>query len=200
VKDPADKSICIACSIFKSELEELTARGEVDFPVRYLDSMLHMDPAKLHRKLDSLLRGELKNGKRVILLYGNCHPHMMEQESLPRVCRVKGMNCPEILLGREAYRNLRREGAFILLPEWTMRWREIFETELGLEEKVAKDFMQDMHSKLLYLDSGNISVPAEHLMALSDYTGLSWEVIPIGPDHLLAAIREALMRMAENER
>ena len=59
--------------------------------------------------------------------------------------------------------------------------------------------MQDMHSRLLYLDTGNISVPAEHLKALSDYAGFCREVIRIGPSRLLAGIRHAAKRMVRNE-
>lgn len=183
---------CLACTIFRSELEALQESGEIDFPIRYLDSMLHMDPPELACRIDLRLEDLRDHGSKVLLVYGECHNHMDEYESESGITRTKGFNCPEILLGPEQYKALRREGAFFLLPEWTLRWREIFEKELGLTGQNAKDFMQDMHTKLLYLDTGQIPVPLEHLEDASDTLGLPFEVLRVGPEHLLAAIRESL--------
>jgi len=125
---------------------------------------------------------------------------MNEQELAPGVCRVRGRNCFEILLGSDQYRIFRGEGAFFLLPEWVTRWREIFQIGFGFDGQVGKDFMREMHTKLLYLDTGRMPVPKEHLGAASDALGLPWEVVRIVPDHLSAAIGEAIKRMAEHER
>ncbi len=124
---------------------------------------------------------------------------MLDQESMPGVYRVKGMNCPDVLLGPEKYRSLRKQGAFILLPEWTLRWKEIFQTELGLDEHVAKDFMQEMHTKLIYLDTGSMPVPTDHLNEFSDYAGLDYEVLQTASNHIQIAINEAIDRMVKNE-
>lgn len=191
--------VCIACSIFRHELEALKDRGDLNLTIRYLDSMLHMDPAKLHLLLDSLLQSELKKGRQVLLLYGDCHAYMREQETMSGVERIRGINCPDILLGHDKYRFLRKQGAFILLPEWTLRWREIFQGELGLNEEVAKDFFAEMHTKLLYLDTGRMPIPIEQLRELSDYTGLSYEIMPIGPDHMLTTILKAIVKMERDE-
>ncbi len=184
----ASNVLCLACSVFKGELEALRARGEVDFRVDYLESMLHMRPKALRRRLESALKGEREKGVKVVLLYGDCHPHMKEHESQPGVCRVQGQNCAEILLGRERYRALRAEGAFFLLPEWAMRWRQVFKHELGLEGKTAKDLMGELHTKLVYLDTGLAPVPSEQLQAASDALGLPWEVMRVGLDRLAEAV------------
>jgi len=190
---------CIACSIFRSELEGLRASGEIDFPIRYVDSALHIYLDRLRRRLDVALANELDRGAKVLLLFGDCHPYMHDQTSAAGVDRVQGVNCPEILLGREAYRALRRQGAFFLMPEWTIRWREIFQEELGLESDVARDMMGEMFHELLYLDTGQIPIPTEHLEAFSEYTGLPWRTVPVEPDRMLAGIREALERIGEDE-
>ena len=76
-----------------------------------------------------------------------------------------------------------------------MRWREIFENGLDLAGETGRDLMRDMHTKLIYLDAGHTPVPTEHLQQASDALGLPWEVMPIGPGHLLAALRESRRRM-----
>ena len=198
MKEAASKMICLACGVFRHELDAHRARGEIDFPIRYLDSMLHMYPQKLHRLLDSILGVERGTGTKILLLYGDCHAHMCQQESLPGVCRVRGRNCAEILLGPDLYRTLWEEDAFIFLPEWTIRWREIFDDELGLQGETGRDFMREMRTKLTYVDTGVMPVPREHLQAASEAMGLPWEVLRVGPDRLLAAIREAVERMPEH--
>ncbi len=184
--------ICIACSIFKRELEMLQDRGDLDIEVRYLDSMLHIYPDKLYKLLESVLQREVRQDRQILLLFGGCHPFMKEQETLPGVSRVQGMNCIEIMLGHDKYKRLRKEGAFILLPEWTQRWREIFNHELGLNQKVAKDFMGDLHTKLIYLDTGLIAIPHDKLEALSSYTGLVHEIMPVDLGNLLTSIRKTM--------
>ncbi len=197
--DLTSEIVCIACSIFKSELRELTQRGDIQFEIRYLNSMLHMQPEKLHHRLDTIINGQLTQGKKVLLLYGACHAFMGQQEALSGVYRIKGSNCFEILLGRDTYRELCQEQVFMLLPEWIGRWKEIFELELGLKGHLAKDFMQTMLSRLIYIDTGSTPINMQHLNAMSDYFGLTVEIRKVGLEHFLKAIRETLVRMTRVE-
>ena len=196
MKASPTKMICLACGVFRHELDALQAQGDIDFPIQYLDSVLHIYPKQLRNRLDSIITDHRETGCKILLLYGECHAYMCDQESLPGVYRVRGRNCAEILLGPDLYRTLQKEGAFIFLPEWTIRWREIFHKELGLDGETEQDFMKEMRTKLTYIDTGVIPVPTEHLQAASSAMGLPWEVIRVGPDRLLAAIREAMERMA----
>ncbi len=195
MKDRPLETICLACGVFHHELDALLARGEIEFPIRYLDSMLHMHPQKLRNRLDLLLAEQRHTDRNVMLIYGDCHAYMHDQETQSRVYRVPGRNCAEILLGHELYQTLWKDNAFIFLPEWTMRWREIFTKELGLSGEVEQDFMREMRTKLTYVDTGVIPIPEEHLRAASNAMGLPCEVIRVGTDHLLAAIHEAMKRM-----
>ncbi|MEW6667382.1 MAG: DUF1638 domain-containing protein [Thermodesulfobacteriota bacterium] len=189
------KITCIACSTFRGELERLCKNGIFHLPVHYLDSELHAAPIELCRRLDGLLKDVLGHGKRVLLLYGECHPYMHEQESMRGVERVHGANCCEIMLGREKYRTLCKEGAFFLMPEWAKRGLEILQTQLKMSSINAKQFMQDMHTKLVYLDTGVMPAPTEELKEISDYTGLPCEFLRITHDPLLAGICEAMERV-----
>lgn len=195
---PTPQIVCEACSIFRAELEKLRRRGEIDFPIRYLTSMLHMQPDELRARLDARVADDHRNGTRALLMFGECHDHMDETEASPGACRVHGQNCMEILLGSERYRALRGEGAFFLLPEWAMRWREVFEDELGLTGQVRREFMQEMHRRLVYLDTGQIPVPVDCLREISEALGLPYEVIQVSEEHLLARLQDALQRMADD--
>ncbi len=166
--------------------------------MRHVESVLHVCPEKLREKLTSAVEAESKRGHSIVLVYGDCHSHMIDLERRPNVVRTEGINCCEILLGGKQYRRLREEGAFFLMPEWALRWREVFQLHLGLEQPCAADIMQDMHSKLLYLDVGLTPVPRERLQEFSEYCGLEWESMKVGTEYLLRSIcdaRKCLERM-----
>jgi hypothetical protein len=183
---------CIACSIFRREIEELQARGPLGVSVRYLGSMLHLVPAELGLQLDALIQQEQAKGQDILLGYGDCCAHMLDLQQEPGTSRLEGINCCEIILGRDRYRALRRTGAFFLLPEWALRWRAIFEEELGLTATNARDLMGDLHTRLLYLDTGLAPVPEAALEEASAFTGLPWEVLAVDLDQLRASLRDAL--------
>ena len=70
--------VCITCSIFKREIESLQEKGLLNYPVLYLNSMLHMKPEQLRRQLTGKVDEELEQGKRVILIYGDCQSQMID--------------------------------------------------------------------------------------------------------------------------
>ena len=134
---------CLACSIFRKEIESLQASGRLDLAVEYLNSMLHMVPEKLEARLREALEATRQGDpdQEVVLAFGDCCGRMEALEATPGTRRTQGINCCEILLGCEAYRQLRREGAFFLLPEWAHAWRQVFVGQLGLLGPNAQAFM-----------------------------------------------------------
>lgn len=170
-------STCIICSIFKNEIESLKEEGLFNCKVKYLTSMLHLDPCKL----DVLLGKEiLKQGDQSItLVYGDCCPGMLDFSVKPNIKRTEGRNCCELLLGKETYKKFLKEGAFFLMSEWVTRWEEVFLTYLKLNKGVAVDMMGHLHNYFLYLDSGKVPVPEETLNEISDYFELPWKVVKV---------------------
>ncbi|MBI4913032.1 MAG: DUF1638 domain-containing protein [Acidobacteria bacterium] len=191
--------VCVACSIFRDEMERLQAQEQTDLPVRFLGSMLHMVPERLEQRLKAAVQEELAKGHDVLLAYGDCCPHMVDIEEGDGVGRTGGINCCEILLGREAYRRLRREGVFFLMPEWTLNWKAVFRDTLGLHDENARHFMRDMHTRLVYLDTGLIRVPEEELTEIAQFTGLPVERMQVSLDPLLASLRDAAERILGHE-
>jgi len=58
----------------------------------------------------------------------------------------------------------------------------------------AISLMQEMHRKLVYLDTGLAPVPENALKECSEYFGLPNEVLQVSLGHLRSAIEEALLR------
>jgi len=183
--------ICIACSIFKKDLEKIWEKKSFDFKIIYLDSMLHMNPAKLDELLN--IQTEKFSDKNIILLYGDCHSKMLDLEKNKNIYRSPGINCCNILLENKRYKELRKQGGFILIDEWVMRWKEIFQNELGFKNtQNAQMFMQEMHTKLIYLDSGNIEIPTQTLTDISEYCGLPYFVEKTNQSVLEQTITDAI--------
>jgi hypothetical protein len=188
-------SILIGCSVLQAEIEAVVAQRWPGMQTRFLDSMLHMNPDRLEAALRDEMDGASGEAVRLLIAYGDCCAGMTLLEQRPRVARVPARNCCELLLGRDEYRRLSREGAFFLLPEWTHRWREVFEQRLGLSGPTAADFMRDLQSRLIYLDTGLAPVPGETLAECSRFCGLPVEVRTVTLDQLAGALSEAIDRL-----
>lgn len=182
----------IACSIFRHEIEFLIEKGKLTIPFTFVDSELHMNPQELNQVLEKLIRPDC------LFCYGDCHSRMIQQENSGLIERVNGLNCVEIFLGKETYRKLRREGAFFLLPEWTLKWERIFKELLGFQDQtLAEQFMTEMHKKLIYVNTGVHEVPVKTLEDISSYFSLPVEVIEIDLIHLENAIKSGLKKMTK---
>lgn len=183
--------IC-CCGVLEEELNHLSAIQFSETRIRFLDSLLHMRPDILATRIEAILDEELNAGHPVVLVYGDCCAQMKAFKERSGLVRTKGSNCCELLLGRSEYRRYMKNGVFFLLPEWTLRWHEIFSTELGLNQENARTMMQDMHREILYLDTGINPVPHDSLRECSEYCGLPVRIFPTSLDILKHTIQEAI--------
>lgn len=190
--------VIIACSIFRYELEHLQQAGKINVPVVYLNSMLHMYPKELQVLLDAKI--EEYSNFRIILMYGDCHARMVDYEKKTNVVRTPGINCCEIILGNEKYRKIRKDGAFILLPEWAERWKEAFIDYMGFNSSEAiKPFMSEMHKKLLYIDTGLQKKNHNLFEEISDFLGLPLEIYPSSVDELEKILERLIIESETKE-
>ena len=193
--DNKQKSAAICCGVYKDEILVLKKRYWPNLTIHFLSSMLHMKPELLGTKLSAQLEEENVLEQKTLLIYGDCCMQMTDLTKSPDVVRVHGHNCIHQVLGSNEYKRLSHEGAFFLLPEWASRWNNIFKNELGLNEANAEDLMREMHSKLVYLDTGIRPVPTEHLKDCSRYCGLPWEVLQVSLEPLRKCIQDALDKL-----
>lgn len=181
----------LSCGIFKPPLDALIASGRVTDPVYYMESMLHMDPERLQKAMNAEIHRLLEKYQGVVLVYGDCHAYINEPDLPASVVRVSGNNCCEIMLGKELYRQLRRQGAFFVLDEWAARWQEVFVTHLGFNDKTARIFMGEAHREILYLDFGLEENHLSDVRAMADFFNLPFRVLAISLDDFEAAIHNA---------
>jgi len=185
---PALETLWICCGVVTKEVEELHRRGDIQGELGFLNSMLHMNPLQLEHILEEQLQD---SSRPVVLIYGDCCPGMLQLIDRPGVSRVDGINCCQVLLGKERYKELMRDETFIMLPEWTSHWKAIIEQELGLHGEIARDLFRESRKGLVYLDTGLAPVPEKELNECSVYTGLPLRVEPINLNRLKTALLKA---------
>ncbi|NLJ45930.1 MAG: DUF1638 domain-containing protein [Treponema sp.] len=181
----------LACGILREELRALPTALLARLDIVNLDSILHMRPRDLESGLHGLL--DSAPGVPAILVFGDCSPGMRELSLGPGRVRISGVNCCEIVLGRERYRDLRRRETFLFMPEWTARWREVFGAELGFQSiDAARGFMTDSMQSLAYVDTGVVPVPVPTLREIEDFFGMPVRIEHAGIGLLEKAVLEAL--------
>jgi len=186
---------CIACSIFKNELETLRAQARFSLNTDYLDSALHLYPERLQTQLDRAVQGHRQQQHKMLLLFGDCHAYMCDYADEPDITRVKGVNCCQIMLETQEYQRLHSDRSFFLLPEWALRWEEIIKEYIGLPQDQAQAFMREMHSGFLYVDTGIVPVPENELDALAAFFGLTVTIKRVGLEPFFEHIQHALQEL-----
>ncbi|MCP4180973.1 MAG: DUF1638 domain-containing protein [bacterium] len=185
----------ISCGIFKKEVEELIQEKKIEITFSFIDSMLHLNPLLLEKKLNSSIKYHSAKGH--VLLFGECHSNMDKFDSKYNIEKVKGLNCCEIILGHNKYHELRKEGAFILLPEWIHFFKKIFIDKFGFNSRNIKEFMNEMHSKLIYLDTGLTNIPRKQLEDISELSNLKMDIKKIDLNILTKNINNAVYKLRD---
>lgn len=184
--------LLLSCSVLDREVQYLAGQYWPECQMETVSSDLHMVPQRLSALLSETLMNRILSGRPVVLVFGECCTAMEELSAIPGVARVRGRDCPEILLGRDAYRSAMQAGEFFLLPEWARRWEEIFTRRLGLAHGPAAELLRDVHSRLVYLDTGLAPVPREELTACTQWCGLPHTIRPVNLDLVRMSLDEAL--------
>jgi hypothetical protein len=180
----------LACSIFQKEIELLKQQGKINIPFEYIDSELHMKPLQLKEVLKSKIKPHC------VICYGKCEPRLDKNTLFNDIAKTEGLNCVEIILGNKLYRKLRAEGAFFLLPEWTHKWERIFKDLLGLSDiELAQQFMNEMHTKMIYVNTGIVPIPHKTLTEIEGYFNIPIEVIDIKLDELEKSINFSIKKL-----
>jgi len=184
-------TVWLSCGVLRDELRELHSRGLITGELVFFSSMLHMNPPELEATLRAALERRAGDEACLVLVFGDCSARMLDLVRQFRVGRVDAINCAQLLVGRERYRQLMREEAFLILPEWGRRWEHIMKRELGLSKVVAQELMGENRGVLVYLDTALTPIPRQELADFSSYSGLPWRVEAASLDHCLAGLLEA---------
>lgn len=183
----------ICCSVIRNEVKHIFSHDYPDLKVEFLDSALHMQPKKLQNTLKDKLDSE---NLPTLVIYGDCCSSMSNFEEEYKCIRTNAVNCNELLLGKEKFREFRKRKSFLFLPEWIERWKEIFMNELGFSNAdLARSLMRDNIEHLYYIDTGVSKVPTEILKEIEEYFKMPISVVTVTMDPLRNFINDAMIRL-----
>lgn len=185
----------VACSALGEEIRHLSEQHWPELRCLCVDSALHMRPNHLGIRALELARQERSQGRAVVLAYGDCFPWRKDRDMDPQLVRVRQENCFSMLLGSERYRKELSRGTYFVLREWIVRWKEIFERDMGLDRDMAHEIFGDSHRSILYLDTGLAPAPLDLIGECADFCGLPLEVLRVDLNQLRESIDEALHRL-----
>ncbi len=175
----------ISCGIFKEELEYLVREKALDLNVLFLDAALHVNFDRLKERLIQALEEQRKEGTELKVLYGHCHPEIMEIVERYGAKKIDAANCLEAIVGREEIRKIDSEAkTFFLTAGWVNNWESMF--ALGKED-FHFDFssMFGQYKRVMVFDTGVIPIDEDKVEQFSKLTNLPVERRRISLDHLL---------------
>jgi hypothetical protein len=183
----------VCCSVLKTEVSQILAQEYPHIECIFIDSMFHMKPLQLEKEIENCLEN---TDIPTLLIYGECEPSVYNIDKRHPCERTLARNCTELLAGKTLSSYLEKELAFVLLPEWTERWKEVFEKELGFSnQELAQTFIHEFRKRFVYLDSGLQPVPEKALNDIRAFFDMEVQVIHVGNTFLKKSIDDALSRL-----
>lgn len=187
---PEGPVIFISCGIFKDELQYLLKEKGVGNKILFLDTALHVNFDKLKARLTETLKEHKKSRYPIRVLYGHCHPEIMEILDQYGARKIRAGNCLEAMVGSEELMRLNSEAtSFFLTAGWVNNWEEMF-------EHVRRDFnfpvssMFDGYKRIIVFDTGVIPIDREKVKRFSRFSGLPVEWRHISLDHFMKLISD----------
>lgn len=184
---PGDPVIFISCGIFKEEIEYLIRENKFPHRIIFLDAALHVNFDRLKANLVDALEKNRAEGTIIKVLYGHCHPNIMDILERYGAKKLGAGNCLEAFVGHEEVVRLNNEAiSFFLSAGWINNWEKMFDAG-----KKAFDFksMFEHYNRILVFDTGVIPIDEIKVQRFSEFTGLPVERMSITLDHFLDLIK-----------
>ncbi len=116
------KTYCIACGVFRTDLQEILPLLPEKPEVEYLEGGLHAEPNLLRRELQNAIGRVPDSFERIVLLYGVCGKGIVGLKSLKQTMVIpKVHDCISLFLGgtREYRKQFSHQpGTYYISPGW----------------------------------------------------------------------------------
>lgn len=193
MNDPRLGVLC--CGHLRVEVSEALRRlGAADAEIACFPTSCHLPkPGEPHPA--ACLAGLSQRTDAAVALCMNCaHVPVERGTHDDRLSVVHVGTLAELLLGADACARALSEGAFVVLPGWAARWREVICETWGFDRDTARVFFAETSRRILALDTIVRPLDRDALSAFSDFVGLPVEVRVTGISHLEALLGRELDR------
>lgn len=177
-----EKLVIAACNFLIPEIAQVIKNG--DYPeVQLISYPVNCSSNALNSSVVSEIASKSVSASDIILIGSFCHsPQNSEIQSTKDVKVVQLEQCFELILNPETIYHFVKQGYYIVTNGW-LRTYERNIHDWGFDKASARSFFQESMKSILLLDT---KIPGDYmpnLLALSEYMGLPYEIIPVGLTH-----------------
>lgn len=117
----------------------------------------------------------------ILIGSGSCMELNMDiLKSMPNLKLVQRDQCLDLFLNRESVYHFIRQGCYLISSGWLKNYKMQIENWGFGDVETARRFFRESMKKILWLDTQLQGDLAESIKALAEYTGLPYEVLPVG--------------------
>ncbi|MBN1143220.1 MAG: DUF1638 domain-containing protein [Bacteroidales bacterium] len=121
--------------------------------------------------------------------------------NMPNLKLVQLEQCLELFINREVIYHFIRQGCYLISSGWLKNYKKQIENWGFDDAETARRFFRESMRKILWLDTQLPGDLTESLKAIAAYTGLPYEVLPVGMTHCEQIIDGLVMEWKmDNER
>lgn len=104
-------------------------------------------------------------------------------KSMPNLKLVQREQCLELFLNREVIYHFIRQGCYLISSGWLKNYKRQIENWGFGDSETARRFFRESMKKILWLDTQLHDDLTASIQDLAEYTGLPYEVMPVGMTH-----------------
>ena len=187
----------IACEVFRAALNYL--KLEDRYPglrITYLPSRLHLKPLELKEHLLREVKKARRRDDRIICIYGDCFPEIGDFCKQHGIMKVRGVNCYEMLLGSERFKQLLDEvtGTYFIEEGLITNFEDYCMRPLELQDEEIRRQCFQHYERLLYIRQPSDPDLLSKASELAQFLGLSLEVDDVDYSYLEEELLKLLGR------
>lgn len=144
------KTIILSCNTIRAELDQTLEKFEINNPVVYLESGLHMDPDGLRKEMQKTL-DRFSNVDRVLLIMGFCGNAVVGLTSRNfELILPKADDCLTLLLGSMDRRKevQREKNTYFLSKGWLDMFEEVEKTMMDEYHRMEKRYGKEKAERI----------------------------------------------------
>ncbi|MFO7829773.1 MAG: HAMP domain-containing sensor histidine kinase [Bacteroidales bacterium] len=171
-----------ACNFLIPEIAQVFKNGY--YPeVQLISYPVNCSSNALNSNVVSEVASKSVSDSDIIVIGSFCHsPQNSEIKGNKNVQVIQLEQCFELVLNPETIYHFVKQGYYIVTNGWLRSYERNIQ-DWGFDKPSARSFFQESMKSILLLDT---KIPGDYmpnLLALSDYMGLPYEIIPIGLSH-----------------
>ena len=149
--------------------------------------------------ISELVKDDYEEFSKIIFFVSSCRAKKNRISELPKKIEVIQLeHCFEMILNTASVYHFSKKGYYITTPGWIKNYPR-HKRSWGFTDESARKFFNESVKKILFLDTLISDNYKTNLDSLSEYTGLKYEVFPVGTDYLKKYIQTIIKEWKSEE-